>query len=311
MSAGFKHRSPSLNSKNLINWATSPVPFIILNTELNLDTKNVTIKGSWRGRGAQQLAWGSTNLAFIRFPCSWICQCCGVSFPLAESSSCDEQSHKGPYKFLLWLDGAAAGAALFCMEVFRHIIITFCRFANNDITQSPYCGYDLLQITKCYYMEISFHTTAARGLLSRVALITRMGTGPFQDLGQCQDGLSHLTCWKDLYKKQSGERCAGAERSALKILRVQGWRCSSLWRRRHHGLLLPLHLRAAFWPPPEQLNAPFLIWGKTKNLSTSGSSINSLSHFSSLGILSLFNKKETKCVDILSLHITNIWAHCA
>jgi hypothetical protein len=54
------------------------------------------------------------------------------------------------------LDGAVAGTALFCMEVFRHIIITFCRFANND----------LLQITKCYYMEISFHTTVdQRGAL--------------------------------------------------------------------------------------------------------------------------------------------------
>lgn len=72
---------------------------------------------------------------------------------------------------VLWLEQHCSA-----WKFFRHIIITFCRFANNDITQSPYCGYDLLQITKCYYMEISFHTTAARGLLSRVALITRMGT---------------------------------------------------------------------------------------------------------------------------------------
>lgn len=57
------------------------------------------------------------------------------------------------------------------------MIITFCRFANNDITQSPYCGYDLLQITKCYYMEISFHTTADWGKHSRATLITKTGTG--------------------------------------------------------------------------------------------------------------------------------------
>lgn len=63
------------------------------------------------------------------------------------------------YGTVLWL----GLLLLFCMEVFRHILITFWRFANNDITQSPYCGYDLLQITKCYYMEMSFHTTADRG----------------------------------------------------------------------------------------------------------------------------------------------------
>lgn len=81
-------------------------------------------------------------------------------FSLGTERLWDERSHKAQYKFLLLLDGAVAATALFCMEVFRHIIITFCRFANNDITQSPYCGYDLLQITKCYYMEISFHTRA-------------------------------------------------------------------------------------------------------------------------------------------------------
>lgn len=108
----------------------------------------------------QELVLESTSLAFTRFPRPRICHCCGLSFPLAQDGYCDEQSHKAQYKFLLLLDGAATGTALFCMEVFRHIIITFCRFANNDITQSPYCGDDLLQITKCYYMEISFHTTA-------------------------------------------------------------------------------------------------------------------------------------------------------
>ena len=57
------------------------------------------------------------------------------------------------YWMALWLQ-------LHCSAWRFSDIITFRRFANNDITQSPYCGYDLLQITKCYYMEISFHTRA-------------------------------------------------------------------------------------------------------------------------------------------------------
>jgi hypothetical protein len=106
------------------------------------------------------------------------------------------------------LDGAVAGTALFCMEVFRHIIITFCRFANNDITQSPYCGYDLLQITKCYYMEISFHTTVARGLLSRVALITRMGTWAISEPG-IAPGWPSSPCLLER-PLQKAQRCIGA-----------------------------------------------------------------------------------------------------
>lgn len=35
---GIQLRSPCLNSKNLINWTVSAVPFIVLNTEINLNT---------------------------------------------------------------------------------------------------------------------------------------------------------------------------------------------------------------------------------------------------------------------------------
>lgn len=64
----------------------------------------------------------------------------------------------------------------FYREVSRHSVITSCRFANNDITQSPHWGYDLLQITKCYFMEISFHTTVDwRGESSRDAGIAEPG----------------------------------------------------------------------------------------------------------------------------------------
>lgn len=44
---------------------------------------------------------------------------------------------------------------------FRHGLITFGRFANNDITPSPSCGDDLWQLAKCYSMEISLSTNGS------------------------------------------------------------------------------------------------------------------------------------------------------
>lgn len=107
-------------------------------------------------------------------------------------------------------------------------------------------------------MEISFRTTAAGGLLSRVALISRTGTWAISGPG-IAPGWPWLPCLLERPPSKAKVRKVFRAR-AISTQDTQSSRSKALPGEETPRLTSAFHVSAAFsWPPPEQFNSPFLI----------------------------------------------------
>lgn len=68
----------------LVHKRETPKELIVLNAEANLDIQFVSrFIGKERRNPVASFGINYNSLAFTRFPCLYICHCCGLSFPLA------------------------------------------------------------------------------------------------------------------------------------------------------------------------------------------------------------------------------------